>query len=142
MIFVDQRVIKGIKYNANLTYPYECCGFLSGKIRKELFKIDKHHPCDNISQSPKKEFKIDPVYHIKLQKKLRDLGKEIIGVYHSHPNGNLGLSKKDMYYFGDSNLLCFIIALDEKNDPKIIAYMKKKEIKKKFIICEYDINYE
>ncbi len=142
MILVNQRVIRGIKYSANLTYPNECCGFLSGKKIKELCSIDKYHPCDNISQLPKKEFKIDPVYHIKLQKKLRNLGKKIIGVYHSHPNGSLELSKKDIDYFGDSDLLWFIIALDEKNDTKIKAYSKKNDIREKFIICEYDIRYE
>ncbi|MAR79283.1 MAG: hypothetical protein CMM18_03530 [Rhodospirillaceae bacterium] len=142
MILVNEKVINGIKYNANLTFPNECCGFLSGKRRKQLLNIDKYHPCENISNLPKQEFKINPVCHIKLQKKLRSLDREVIGVYHSHPNGALELSKKDIYYFGDNNLLWFIIALLDANKSNVIAYMKKNDIKEKFMTCEYNIKYE
>ena len=59
----------------------------------------------------------------------RSLDREIIGVYHSHPKGTLELSKKDIYYFDDNNLLWFIVALLEENKSNVIAYMKKNDIK-------------
>ena len=142
MIYIDREVIESIKRKANYNYPFECCGFLSGKERNQSLRIDSSHSCYNISDKPREEFLIDPLCHIRLQKSLRSKNCKILGVYHSHPNGNIELSKKDMDYFNDYNLLWFIVAISQLNESKIMIYKPIFASKKSFEICQYYIQDE
>ncbi|PPR76188.1 MAG: hypothetical protein CFH01_01965 [Alphaproteobacteria bacterium MarineAlpha2_Bin1] len=142
MIFIRKKIIEKIKKEAKYIFPNECCGFLSGLKNKNIYMIDDYHSCKNISRKPAQEFRIDPIYQIKLQKKLRTISKNILGIYHSHPNGNINLSKKDIYFFNDINLLWFIIALSKKKYSNILVYMKKNNVNDEFLTCEYHIKNE
>ena len=131
-----------MKIEAKYSFPRECCGFLSGFKVREVFKIDECHPCKNMSQNPESEFRIDPASQIMLQKELRTVNKKILGIYHSHPNGNVSLSYKDRYFFNDKKLLWFIIALSKKKYSSILVYMRDNNIKEKFLRCEHHIKDE
>ncbi|MBL41485.1 MAG: hypothetical protein CMM49_02365 [Rhodospirillaceae bacterium] len=142
MIFIRKKIINKIKLEAKKTFPEECCGFLSGIRNKEIYKIDEFHPSENISQTPELGFEINPECQINLQKKLRLSNRKILGIYHSHPNGSVNLSAKDIYFFNDKGLLWFIVALREKKHSKVLVYMRKDCVSKEFLNCEYHIENE
>ena len=142
MILVDRKVIEGIKLKAKFTYPNECCGLLSGKERNKLLEIEEFHSCDNFSNNPREEFQIDPLFHINLQKSLRFTDCKILGLYHSHPNGNLKPSKKDINYFNDYNFLWFIIALNEIRKSTVLIYEPNNGYRENFKLCQYYIKDE
>ena len=65
-----------IKTQAINLLPNECCGFI---ILDHRTKKARTYPCDNIAESPRVEFAIDPKKFIEAEKE-----GEIIGYYHSH----------------------------------------------------------
>ena len=60
-------------------------------------------------------FEIDPLTHIKAQKLARLRGSEIIGCYHSHPNGRAEPSATDLAGAGAEDFLWLIAAGEDLN---------------------------
>jgi len=63
---------------AHAAYPNECCGLLEGS-RERIIAL---HPAHNLSADADR-FEIDPA----LQFRLKREGRNIVGCYHSHPDG-------------------------------------------------------
>jgi desampylase len=91
-------------------FPRECCGLLVGVLEETVAHIVAIHPARNIATEPDR-FEIDPADHIRLLRELRGTGRDIIGCYHSHPNGRAEPSPRDRDgAFGDG-FLWLIVAL-------------------------------
>ena len=74
--------------------PRECCGFLLGSGRRVQFAL----PLANVEARPESRYRIDDRQHIEVRRWLRRLAPplEIVGVYHSHPNGPARPSASDL----------------------------------------------
>jgi proteasome lid subunit RPN8/RPN11 len=69
-------------------------------------------------------FEVDPAAHIALLRKLRGTGREIIGCYHSHPNGRPEPSARDIAGAGETGFLWLIAALGNATaDPITAAFV-------------------
>lgn len=68
---------------ADEAHPSECCGLLLG-CGTTVREIVLTH---NVSPYPQRMFEIDPAALIKAEKAMRDGGPDLIGYFHSHPNG-------------------------------------------------------
>jgi proteasome lid subunit RPN8/RPN11 len=64
--------------------PNECCGLLLGAGKR----IDAVRPAANIAENPARRFEIDPVALLAAHKSARAGGPELVGYYHSHPEGH------------------------------------------------------
>jgi len=84
-------------------HPFECCGLLAGQ-GDEVMSI---HPSDNVSTGDKtKTFEIDAKVRFDL---MRDpTAPEMIGFYHSHPNGLTSPSDTDKSMAFEPELLWLI----------------------------------
>jgi proteasome lid subunit RPN8/RPN11 len=71
--------------------PEEACGLLGGKSDRVFIVL----PIDNIAQSPV-SFRMDPRQQVEglIQLEREDL--ELVGIYHSHPNGPALPSDSDL----------------------------------------------
>lgn len=67
--------------NAREDRPLETCALLLGQDGL----IDEYYKMTNTDES-EVHFTIDPQEQIRAMKQARDRGKEILGVYHSHPS--------------------------------------------------------
>ena len=87
-------VKRAIVSHARKDAPRECCGFLVGRGTRVMFAL----PVRNCDPKPTTGFQIDPAEHIAVRRVLRQMspGVEIIGVYHSHPNGPATPSPRDI----------------------------------------------
>lgn len=63
--------------------PEECCGILMG-FGKQITEIV---PARNVHPNPRTHFEIDPQALIDAHRAARQSGPQVIGYYHSHPNG-------------------------------------------------------
>ena len=73
--------------HATEAYPEECCGLIVN-----VDGVDIYWKCKNISQAYKeKSFVIDPLDYARGE----DQG-EVLGIVHSHPDGELKFSKADI----------------------------------------------
>ena len=64
-------------------HPRECCGLLLGQGRR----IALAQPAANVHAEPERHFEIDPNALIAAHRAARAGGLELLGYYHSHPNG-------------------------------------------------------
>lgn len=100
MIAVLEEHLSQIRAHAEQDYPEECCGLLLG-INGDRKTLSEVVPTENswsqdaaaaqldtaANTSRRNRFSIDPAVMLQVQKRARDRHLDIIGVYHSHPDG-------------------------------------------------------
>lgn len=76
-------LLEALRIEAASAAPQEACGVLFGHDAQ----ITSIQPARNIHSTPETHFEIDPQTLIDAHRAARHEGPEIIGYYHSHPNG-------------------------------------------------------
>jgi proteasome lid subunit RPN8/RPN11 len=84
--------------------PEECCGLLAGVGREVHFV----YPLTNIAHSAT-SFTIDPVEHFRAWKHAEGAGWELIGAFHSHPQGPSILSLTDLALAAEPDWLYLVV---------------------------------
>lgn len=85
--------------------PDECCGLLLG----QGVRITEVRPAENVAQDKSTRFEIDPVALLKAHREAREGGPELIGYYHSHPEGHPVPSATDCdHASGDARIWAII----------------------------------
>ncbi len=64
--------------------PYEACGVLIGIINDSTAHVEKALPVTNVRRT-RTSFELDPKEHYDAWNDAEKKGKEIIGIYHTHP---------------------------------------------------------
>ena len=100
-----------LKREAAAALPRECCGLVEGVCEGRAARAAALHPLPNTAPEPDR-FEIDPSAHIALLRRLRGTGRQIIGCYHSHPNGRPEPSPRDLAGAGETGFLWLIAALE------------------------------
>lgn len=100
-----------LRDEARRAYPRECCGLIEGMIEGAAARVTALRPMPNVATEADR-FEIDPAAHIALLRDLRGTGREIIGCYHSHPNGRAEPSERDRESANDESFLWLIWAVD------------------------------
>ena len=77
---------------ATKAHPRECCGLLLGQGAR----IDGALPATNVHPDPEWHFEIDPAALIAAHRAARAGGPQVVGYYHSHPNGRAEPSGEDI----------------------------------------------
>jgi proteasome lid subunit RPN8/RPN11 len=80
---VSSAVLTLMRAEAKHHAPREACGILLGRGNR----IEQCLPTINVHPQPLSHFEIDPRALIACHKAARDGGLQVIGYYHSHPNG-------------------------------------------------------
>jgi proteasome lid subunit RPN8/RPN11 len=113
---VIARVILGAKLRdllaaeAAAAFPRECCGLIEGMREETAVRALAFQPTRNIATRADR-FEIDPAAQFGLLRRLRGTGREIVGCYHSHPNGAPELSACDREGAFESDFLWFVVAI-------------------------------
>ena len=107
---------------ARAAYPRECCGLIEGVQRGETIEATKLHPTQNLAREPDR-FEIDPAEQFRLLKTLRDTGHEIVGCYHSHPNGKPVPSARDLGGAGEEGFVWLIAAVGPAGHAALAAHV-------------------
>jgi proteasome lid subunit RPN8/RPN11 len=98
--------------------PRECCGLLVGRGHQVQFAV----PVANIDANTAR-YRVDDAAHIALRRTLRAFVPpvEIVGVYHSHPNGAAWPSERDVRDAHYPEWFHFIIGLGGRR-PDVRAF--------------------
>src|SRR5215470_6251722 len=85
-----------IRRHGEQTYPHECCGVMLGIMEGEIRRVKATVRCGNTrDDSPHNRYNIDPRELVRIQRQGRELGYDIVGFYHSHPDHPAQWSKTD-----------------------------------------------
>ncbi|MEL7188580.1 MAG: M67 family metallopeptidase [Pseudomonadota bacterium] len=90
-IEVTRDVIEAMRRAASVADEKEACGILLGQGAQILKFIETR----NVHPSPDRHFEIDPQALIAAHKEERAGGPQLLGYFHSHPNGKAMPSQTD-----------------------------------------------
>jgi proteasome lid subunit RPN8/RPN11 len=90
---ITARVDQAIRRHGTETYPDECCGALYGSngAVTETFALP------NVTEEgPRRRFRISDKDYMKTERRASELGAELLGFYHSHPDHPARPSQYDL----------------------------------------------
>ena len=88
----------------------ECCGLLLGRFEGACAVVDEAVPSQNLAADPTKEFEIDVALRLRVQRAAREAGREVLGIYHTHPSGSAAPSNTDHTRAREEPGLIWVIA--------------------------------
>ena len=87
MLKLTQSDYEALRAHGEETYPHECCGVLLGKSDTEGNHVHQIVRAGNTrTDSAHNRYNIAPQELVKIQRQARNLGLDIVGFYHSHPD--------------------------------------------------------
>jgi len=107
---------------ARAAFPRECCGLVEGVRHGDEICALRLHPAGNLAAEPDR-FEIDPAEQFRLLHALRDTGREIVGCYHSHPNGADRPSPRDRDGAAEDGLVWLIQPLTAETEGTARAFV-------------------
>ena len=81
---VTSGVIATLLAEAARAAPDECCGLLLGRAGR----VEEARPAANVAPDPARHFEIDPAALFAAHRESRTGGLDLLGYYHSHPEGH------------------------------------------------------
>jgi proteasome lid subunit RPN8/RPN11 len=106
MFQITRSVLVDMLEHAHRTAPIECCGLLTGRTSV----MDESLPCTNEDCSPT-SFSIPPIELLDSFRSLRERDRRLLGIYHSHPTGPEGPSRRDSGEFEYPGVSYWIVSL-------------------------------
>jgi proteasome lid subunit RPN8/RPN11 len=133
MIYLSKEHFEEIIKHCQTEYPNEACGILAGKEGK----IEKVYKMTNVSETPQLCYFMNPQEQLKVFKEIRQLGIEMVAIYHSHSKTDAYPSKKDCELAFYHEVSYVIISLKNFHQPNIRAFkIVDNDIKEEEIIVK------
>jgi len=90
---IPPAVDASIRRHGQETYPHECCGALVGREDRVADVV----PLPNTTEEgPRRRFLVRPSDYREAERKAGELGGELLGFYHSHPDHPARPSQYDL----------------------------------------------
>ncbi len=91
------QVLDAIGRHGAETYPEECCGFLLGeRVDGENVVLDLYRVANTDSGERRRRYTISPRDYMQADRAADGKGRDIVGIYHSHPDHPARPSKTDL----------------------------------------------
>lgn len=105
VVEVTSGVVATLLEEALRAHPAECCGLLLGVGGR----VTRAAPAANVHPDPLRHFEIDPAVLIAAHRAARGGAEQVLGYYHSHPNGRCEPSAADrMAASGDGRIWAIV----------------------------------
>ena len=103
---VTSGVMATLREEAARAAPLECCGLLLGMAGR----IEEARPAANVAPDPARHFEIDPAALFTAHRAARGGGPQLLGYYHSHPEGHPVPSATDCEHASGDDRVWAIVA--------------------------------
>ena len=90
---LDVQVFAAIRAHGSETYPNECCGALIGRDGTVSDTLALPNMTD---EGPRTRFRVTPDDYRAAERRAEELGAELLGFYHSHPDHPARPSQYDL----------------------------------------------
>lgn len=91
--------------------PYEACGLLIGTIDVNIANVEKVQPVTNVRRSTT-SFELEPMEFYNIWNTSQKEGKDIVGIYHTHPFSSAIPSTWDRSTMEHNSLVWLIVGID------------------------------
>ena len=115
---VESTVLRQVQNHAQQDPLNECCGMLAGRDSV----ITRTFLASNAAKNPATEYEIAPKELFQLTREIRAAGLELLGIYHSHPNGQNEPSARDIEQAYYPDVVYFIISPQQDAEKPLRAF--------------------
>ncbi len=102
--------------------PEEVCGLLGGARDGDDHRVETRHPAENVAETPETRYEIDPREQLDLLERVEDAGREVVGFYHSHPQGPADPSATDAELATWPGRSYVIVSLGDTDAPEVTSW--------------------
>jgi len=92
-LLLPDRFARQISRHGEETYPHECCGALLGRGREVVATVALPNTTE---EGPRRRFLVRPSDYRMAEARAGELGAELLGFYHSHPDHPARPSQYDL----------------------------------------------
>jgi proteasome lid subunit RPN8/RPN11 len=92
-LMLQAGVAEAIRAHGSETYPNECCGALIGRDGVVAHTLALPNVTD---EGPRRRFRVSDRDYLQCEKRARELGGDLLGFYHSHPDHPARPSQYDL----------------------------------------------
>ena len=103
-------------------FPEEACALFLGSRAAAVVRVARVHLAPNVAEDRRRGFEVDPRLLLRLHRELRGSDRDIVGVWHSHPNGSAVPSGTDLARAYDRSLTWVITAVTSAGAGAVRAY--------------------
>jgi proteasome lid subunit RPN8/RPN11 len=97
LLRLDEALADAIRVHGAETYPHECCGALIGRFEDGAHVVTSLVPLPNTTEEgPRRRFLVRPVDYRVAENRAAELGRQLLGFYHSHPDHPARPSQYDL----------------------------------------------
>jgi proteasome lid subunit RPN8/RPN11 len=118
-IRIQAEVLQLMIGHARQDLRIECCGLLAGRdgiIRCAL-------PAENVAVNRATSYEVATKQVVQLMREIRAAGLEMLGIYHSHPNGKSEPSRADIAMVSYPDVAYFIVSPAGHGQEPIRAFL-------------------
>lgn len=125
-LHIEAADLRSLEELAEAAWPLEACALLEGTRdggpAAFTVTVTRVHPAGNVAERPAREFEADPRVLFRLHRDLRDGPTELVGVWHSHPDGSAELSATDRARAWDSALVWLLTPVIDRRAAATSAF--------------------
>ena len=126
---MTEAQLRSIEAAAEAAYPEEACGLLVGQREPGgACWVSAVEASANVAEPPRtRRFEVDPRLRLQLMRTLRDGPDEVVGVYHSHPDGRAEPSEADKAMIFEPAMVWLITAVDAGRAGPTMAWQPTED---------------
>lgn len=124
MISLSAEAVRALLEACEAAYPEEACGLLVGRRGDgNVIEVARVEPSANLAEDRRRRFEVDPRLQIRLFRELRGGPETVVGLYHSHPDGEAKPSETDLERAWEPELAWLIAAVHRGRAVEVRAYL-------------------
>jgi len=114
LLVIPRRLLDQVVLHSKETFPLEACGLLAGRTEGMRREVQALRTAKNALNSPSR-YQLDPEEQLRLFLEIEGEGREVVGVYHSHPYWSADPSEVDraMAHYREFSYLIYSVPKDE-----------------------------
>jgi proteasome lid subunit RPN8/RPN11 len=119
---ITAAIDQAIRAHGQETFPHECCGALVGSGDCATAVV----PLPNTTEEgPRRRFLVRPSDYREAERRAGELGGELLGFYHSHPDHPARPSQYDLDHAWPTFAYIIVSVMSGKSDAMTVWYLKE-----------------
>jgi len=121
-VVLEKRVGFAIRRHGEETYPHECCGALVGAGNRVTATVALPNTTE---EGPRRRFMVRPSDYRVAEQKATELGGDLLGFYHSHPDHPAQPSQYDLDHAWPTFAYIIVAVAQGKSAAMTVWYLKE-----------------
>lgn len=118
MLKLSNAIYDEVIEHCQQTYPKEACGLLAADAAG---RVGQAYPMTNVEDSPI-GYSMDPKEQLQVERRMRQAGQQLAGIYHSHTASEAYPSPVDVRLAISPELSYMLVSLKDRVQPQMRSF--------------------